>query len=871
MRAKLTPMMKQYHEMKAKYPHAILFYRMGDFYEMFGEDAKLASRILGIALTSRDRDKTAGMPMAGVPHHAADGYIQRLLAAGHRVAICEQVEEPTKGKALVDRDIVRVVTPGTATSESFLVGGENAYLAALRPDGPRYGLAYADLLTGEFRLTELDNGRLLSELGRISPKEILVPESWEESDVATVVRQRLANVVLTTREDWTFAYDRGRRRLLEHLRVASLDGYGCADMTLAVGAAGVLVDFLKDTQKAALPHLADLSVYSMTDFMVLDLFAQRNLELVVPLSHGEPTLLGVLDRCESPMGSRTLRRWLLAPLLDPGVISERQDRVAALVDGAGLRRSLAAVLGGLGDLERTVGRVGVGQAGPRDLLRLAGGLDALADAKAALERAGAESLQELGRSIGDFASLRDSLRSALRDDAPGHVREGGAIKDGYSEELDELRRAAREGRKWIAALRDRERSRTGIPSLKVGFNKVFGYYIEVTRPHLRRVPADYIRKQTLANAERFYTPDLKEREAAILGAQDRSVKLEAILFAGLRDEVSGHARELLSAARAAADLDALVSLAHVAAERGYVRPTVVSDDSVTIRGGRHPVLEQMLPAGEFVPNDAELDCAHRQILLVTGPNMAGKSTYLRQVALIVIMAQAGSFVPADAASIGAVDRVFTRVGALDRLARGQSTFMVEMTETANVLRNATSRSLVLLDEVGRGTSTYDGLSIAWAVLEYLHENVKATPKTLFATHYHELTQLEELLPRMANVNLSARAEGGQVVFLRKVVPGGASHSYGIDVAALAGLPRSVVRRAREVLRNLEGGQYDERHRPALAAGDGGGSRQLQMLLPPEDHPVVKELRELQVEDYTPLEALVKLDELRRKVSEDADA
>jgi DNA mismatch repair protein MutS len=871
MKTKLTPMMKQYQQMKAKYPHAILFYRMGDFYEMFGEDAKLASRILGITLTSRDKDKTTGMPMAGVPHHAADGYIQKLLAAGHRVAICDQVEEPTKGKALVDREIVRVVTPGTATSESYLVGGENAYLAALRPEDGRYGLAYADLLTGEFRLTELDDARLVSEVGRISPKEILVPESWADSGAASGLRQRLENVVFTTREDWTFAFDRGRQRLLEHFGVPSLDGYGCADMALAVGAAGVLIDFLKDTQKAALPHLVELAVYSITDFMILDLFAQRNLELVVPLSHGEPTLLGVLDCCASPMGSRTLRRWLLAPLLDLELIRERQDSVTALVGDADLRRSLEDILSGLGDLERTVGRVGVGQAGPRDLLRLGGGLEALADAKAAVQGRDATSLHGFAARIGDFSALEDSLRQALRDDAPTHVRDGGVIREGYSAELDELRNAAREGRKWIAALRDRERGRTGISSLKVGFNKVFGYYIEVTRPHLSKVPSDYIRKQTLANAERFYTPDLKEREAAILGAQERSVKLEATLFASLRDEVAGHAAELLTAARAAAELDALVSLGRVAAERGYVRPEVASHDAILIRDGRHPVLDHLLPVGEFVPNDTELDCARRQILLVTGPNMAGKSTYLRQVALIVIMAQMGSFVPASEVTIGAVDRVFTRVGALDRLARGQSTFMVEMTETANVLRNATGRSLVLLDEVGRGTSTYDGLSIAWAVLEYLHESLKATPKTLFATHYHELTQLDELLPRVVNVNLSARTEGGHVVFLRKVVPGGASHSYGIDVAALAGLPRSVVRRAREVLKNLEGGQYDDRHRPALAAGDGGGTRQLQIPMPLEDHPVVRELRELQVEGYTPLEALVKLDDLRRKATEPGNA
>ncbi len=863
-RRKVTPMMRQYQRMKAQYPGAILFYRMGDFYEMFGEDAKLASRILGIALTSRDKDKATGVPMAGVPHHAADGYVQKLLAAGHRVAICEQVEEPAKGKALVDRDVVRVTTPGTATSESFLASGENAYVAAVRPDGDRYGLAYADLLTGEFRVTELDGGQLLSELGRVSPKEILVPESWEHSEYATGMQRGLGGTVLTAREDWQFSYESGSSVLLRHLGVQTLDGYGCVELRRAVGAAGVLVGYLSETQKAALPHLTELTVYSVSEFMVLDLFAQRNLELVTPLTPGEPTLLEVLDRCRSAMGSRTLRRWLLAPMLDLARLRERYDRVSVFFEDQSLRRAVREILGGLGDLERTVGRVGVGQAGPRDLLKLASSLVAVADVRSVLPQDNAGPVRALADGLGDFAPLRELLAGAVRDDAPAHVRDGGVIQDGYSDELDDLRRSAREGKRWISALRERERTRTGIPSLKVGFNKVFGYYIEVTRTHLEKVPDQYIRKQTLANAERYFTAELKEREAAILGAQERATKLEASLFGELRQRVATEAPELLATAHVMAELDALVSLADVAAERHYTRPVVTDGDSIDIRQGRHPVVEHLLPPGEFVPNDAELDSAHRQILLVTGPNMAGKSTYLRQVALIVIMAQMGSFVPASAATIGLVDRVFTRVGALDRLARGQSTFMVEMTETANVLRNATDRSLVLLDEVGRGTSTYDGLSIAWAVLEHLHENLKATPKTLFATHYHELTQLEELLPRMVNLNLEAEADHGHVVFLRKVVPGGASHSYGIEVAALAGLPQSVVQRAREVLKNLEDGQYDSRDRPVLAAGDGAGSRQLHLPLPAEEHPVVRLLRQLDVDGLTPVQALVKLDELQRE-------
>jgi DNA mismatch repair protein MutS len=859
-------MMEQYERIKSRHPDTVLFYRMGDFYEMFGDDAKLAARVLGITLTTRD--KARGIPMAGVPHHAADSYIERLLAAGHRVAVCEQVEEATKGKALVDREVVRVITPGTATSESSLTSSENSYLASLRPKEDRFGLAYADLLTGEFRLTELPEARLLSELGRISPKEILVPESWSETPAADGLRRRVGNVMLTPREDWVFAYDHSREVLLEHLDVASLDGYGCSDMELGVGAAGVLVQFLRETQKAALPHLRDLSVYSVSEFMILDLFAQRNLELVRPLVPGEPTLLGVLDRCVSPMGSRTIRRWMLAPLLVPASIAKRQQRVIALVQDQELRARGREILGRTGDLERTVGRVGVGLAGPRDLLRLGGALEALSEAKAAVEGTGRPELLDIAQQLGDFRELTDLLSRALRDDAPTHVREGGVIKEGYNTELDELRGTARESRRWIAGLLERERARTGIPTLKVGFNKVFGYYLEVTKPHLSKVPEDYIRKQTLANAERFYTPALKEREAAILGAQERAARLEARLFGELRQAVATHASDLQSAAHAAAELDALASLAEVGADHGYVRPEVNESDAIVIRQGRHPVIEQLLPAGDFVPNDAELDCSTLQILVVTGPNMAGKSTYLRQVALIVIMAQMGSLVPAAEASIGAVDRVFTRVGALDRLARGQSTFMVEMTETANVLRNATSRSLVLLDEVGRGTSTYDGLSIAWAVMEYLHENLQANPKTLFATHYHELTQLEQLLQRVVNLNLSARAEGGRVVFFRKVIPGGASHSYGIEVAALAGLPHPVITRAREVLKNLENGQYDASDEPVLAGGAGSASRQLQFALPQEEHPVIKQLRGLEVEALTPVEAIVKLDELRRKVSEE---
>ena len=860
-------MMRQYHQLKARFPGALLMFRLGDFYELFSEDAQIASRELNIVLTSREVGKGRRVPMCGVPHHALETYLARLVERGHRIAICDQLEDPRKAKGLVKRDVVRVVTPGTVIEQPLLPQHANNFLVAVAAGQGAWGLAAADLSTGEFQVTEVagdrTTARLAEELARLSPREVLAAEA----DAETVRGLFGDGVPLTALEDWKFDEAAARRCLHEHLRVVSLEGFGCAHLPLAVSAAGALLQYLKDTQFSPLAHMRRITTYSTDAGVFLDAATRRNLEILRNQRDGglHGTLLWVLDETKTSMGARRLRRWLLQPLTDREMIEARLDAVEELVRTPRRRTGLVTALTGLADLERLVGRVGHGSANGRDLVALAASLRKLPALREALSDGQASALQHIAGGITDQAGIAALIETAIVDHPPATVLDGGIIRDGYDGELAALRSSAREGKAWIARLEAEERTRTGIKSLRVGFNKVFGYYIEVSKANLHFVPPDYLRKQTLTGAERFITEGMKEREAAILGAEERMASLEYELFSRVRDQVASAADAVLETARAVAELDALLSLAEVAATGRYVRPEITTDPSMEIRAGRHPVIERVLTEERFVPNDVSLDAHTRAVLIVTGPNMAGKSTYLRQCALIALLAHIGSFVPAEAARIGLVDRIFTRVGAVDDIATGRSTFLVEMQEVGNILHHATRRSLIILDEVGRGTSTYDGMSIAWAVVEYLHDHVGA--RTLFATHYHELTELGTLLPRVHNVNVLVKEEGDRVVFLRKVADGGADRSYGIHVAQLAGLPPAVIEHAQRILRHLEAAsQVPGGEEPFLPPVPARATGALQLPLPLQPvSPVEEALMGLSLESMTPLEAMQALHALREQV------
>ncbi|HLA24606.1 MAG TPA: DNA mismatch repair protein MutS [bacterium] len=860
-------MMRQYHQLKARYAGALLMFRLGDFYELFYEDAQVASRELDIVLTSREVGKGRRVPMCGVPHHALDPYLARLVERGYRIAICDQLEDPRKAKGLVKRDVVRVVTPGTVIEQPLLPQHTNNFLIAVAAGEGHWGVAAADLSTGEFQVTELagegTTARLAEELARFGPREVLAAEADAET-----VRGILGDGVhLTALEDWKFDEAAARRRLHEHLRVVSLDAFGCAHLPRAVSAAGALLQYLKDTQFSPLAHIRRITTYSTDAGLLLDASTRRNLEIVRNQRDGglHGTLLWVLDETKTSMGARRLRQWLLLPLIDREMIEARLDAVEELVRAPRRRTALAAALTGLADLERLMGRVGHGSANGRDLVALAASLRKLPALREALDGGQTRALQDVAGRIADHAGIATLIEAAIVDHPPVTVQEGGIIRDDYDADLAVLRASTREGKAWIAQLEADERTRTGIKSLRVGFNKVFGYYIEVSKSNLHLVPPDYLRKQTLTGAERFITEAMKEREAIILGAEERMASLEYELFSRVRDEVASAADAVLGTARAVAELDALLSLAEVAATGRYVRPEITSDPSLEIRAGRHAVVERVLTDERFVPNDVSLDAHRRAVLIVTGPNMAGKSTYLRQCALIALLAHIGSFVPAESARIGLVDRIFTRVGAVDDIATGRSTFLVEMQEVGNILHHATRRSLIILDEVGRGTSTYDGMSIAWAVVEYLHDHVGA--RTLFATHYHELTELGALLPRVHNVNVLVKEEGDRVVFLRKVADGGADRSYGIHVAQLAGLPPAVIEHAQRILRHLEAApQVPGGEEPFLPPVPARATGALQLPLPLQPvSPVEGALMELSLEAMTPLEAMQALHALREQV------
>lgn len=856
-------MVAQYQAIKEQYPDVILMFRLGDFYEMFGDDAITASRELEIVLTSRSQGYATDVPMCGVPHHACDRYVARLISKGYRVAICDQLEDPKATKKIVKRGVTRVVTPGTILEDGMLDAKANNYLVAIASEPQVYGIAVVDISTGEFAVTEMKGGehstRLLEELARLAPAEVLVKEI--DQDLAEPIR-RGTNATVTRYEDNSIYRKAARELLTEHFKTDSLRGFGAEDMTAGLEASAMVLDYLKQTNAAALQSVSSLSTYSTSGFMVLDAAARRNLELTHSMSADTrgASLLSIIDKTRTAMGGRMLRKWLDQPLLDVERINRRLDAVEELYGDALTRAEIRDILSGIQDLERLMSRIVAESANARDLVGLAQSLKKLPALTSHLASVTAQRLRTLATAIEFLDPVVDLIESAVAPDPPIQLREGGIIAPGYDPELDELRSASTDGKSWIANLEAEEREKTGIRNLKVGYNAVFGYYIEVTKPNLHLVPEDYIRKQTTTNAERFITPALKEMEAKVLGADDKAADLEYRIFCEVRSKVADESLRVAKVARAVAELDVLASLAEIAAEKGFVKPVVSDGEEIRIKNGRHPVVEHFI-AERFVPNDAVVNCDSDQLLIITGPNMAGKSTYLRQVALIVLLAQMGSFVPADEAEIGVVDRIFTRVGAHDELASGQSTFMVEMNETANILNNATSRSLIVLDEIGRGTSTYDGLSIAWAVAEEIN---RLGAKTLFATHYHHLNDLEAKLKGVKNYRIAVREEKDRIVWLRKIMPGGTDRSYGVEVARLAGLPNVVIERAKDILKDLESnGNSKLVNKGAKVSAK---TQKLQLtLFEGEKHPVMEELEKLDVSTMSPIEAMNVLYELQKRV------
>ncbi len=867
-----TPMRGQYLALKKQYPDIILLFRLGDFYETFDDDAKIVSSVCDVVLTSRPVGGDERVPLAGVPYHAIDGYIARLIGAGYRVAIAEQIgNEPPKGEKLVPRFVRRVISAGTLIEPELLSEKRNNYVAALALGPLAAGLAFADISTGEFAVTELTDGsdvlrRVGEELSRLAPAEVLYAAKdprWtrrEASDAGSTtaadpLRSILQGYQVTPYASWRFEESTARSALLEHFGAASLEGYGCEDKPLAVVAAGALLQYLQETQKEGLPQLVGLHTYSVGEFMTLDETTRRNLELTESIRGGSAhgSLLGVLDATLTPMGGRLLRRWLGQPLLNSRALEFRLDAIAAWQRDALLRAELRETLRGLGDLERWTNRCVQGSAQPRDLI-------GIREALGRVEKLAALASQ-LGRpdTLDACPDLAQLLWKAITDEPPSTRVTAGIIRPGFAAELDGIHLATRDAKAWIANLETVERQRTGIKSLKVGYNRVFGYYIEITQANAALAPQDYIRKQTLVNVERYITPELKEYESLVLNAEERILELEGQIYRDVLAQVAAAAPRLLATAAGVSELDVFSTLAEIAEVNRYARPVLTEDGVIDIRGGRHPVVERLLHDGApFTPNDAYLS-SDQAIVVLTGPNMAGKSTWIRQVATIVLMAQIGSFVPADSARIGLVDRIFTRIGASDEIARGQSTFMVEMIETANILHHATHRSLLILDEIGRGTSTYDGLAIAWAVIEYIHNHPGLRAKTLFATHYHELTDLAERLPHVVNFNVAVAEQGDSVVFLHKIVPGSADRSYGVHVAQLAGLPRPVVSRAQEILADLEASGAAGPRRSVL-----GQPMLFQLPLFSAEDPIIAELKSLDVNTLNPLAALNKLYELQQR-------
>ncbi len=869
--AEQTPMMRQYLEIKSGYPDAILFFRMGDFYEMFLDDALLASRILDITLTSRNKGSGDEIPFCGVPYHSVTPYITKLIENGHKVAICEQVEDPKQTKGIVRREVVKVITPGLLIETESLSPDDNNYLLALHNGvQEQWGVAWLDLSTGEFRATELGGASaLLAEAVCINPAEILLADGLELESLPADLKSFLAQKIISRAPGWVYERDYASTLLCGQFGAASPEALGLEGMPTGLMAAGAALYYLRENRKSAIPHIRDIHVYQRAEHLALDPATRRNLEITASMAEGRKSgsLLGCLDRTITAMGARRLKQWLSYPLVALEPIRQRLNALDELLESATTRDELSTSLEGIADLERLNGRIGMASAGGRDLRALYDSLQRIPLLKELLGSLQAPLLRQLDEEIDLLDDLVDLIGRGIVESPPFSLREGGIIAPGFNPELDELRTISSEGKGFIARLEAQERARTGISSLKIRFNKVFGYSIEITKSNLAAVPDDYIRRQTLANAERYITEELKNYEEKVLGAEDRICELEFSLFQEIRERVAAEGSRIARTADCLANLDVLISLSVVADERNYCKPQVDDSDVIDIKDGRHPVIEAMKLGERFVPNDTRLDGGENQILMITGPNMAGKSTYMRQVALITLMAQAGSFVPASSARIGIADRIFTRVGAGDNLARGQSTFMLEMMEAAGILRNATPKSLIVMDEIGRGTSTFDGVSIAWAVAEYIHDVPTCRSRTLFATHYHELTELSATRERIRNFTVAVREWNDQVIFLRTIVPGGASHSYGIQVARLAGMPADVVERAKEILRNLESGEFEE-GAPRIAKSrkkqNKEPSPQFSLFETSEDL-LRQRLKKLNIATLTPLEALNLLDELKRMV------
>jgi DNA mismatch repair protein MutS len=869
MSAPLTPMMRQYMDLKRQRPDAILFFRMGDFYEMFGEDAVTASKILNIALTTRDKGSESQVPMCGVPHHAVEGYLAKMIRSGYKVAVCDQMEDPRFAKGIVKREITRVVTPGAVMEPALLEDRSHNFLAAVAPGRRGFGLAAADVSTGLVWVMEFtgDNaiGDLENELDRLEARQILAPNSVNEISPPLARVLGAFGGVVDRVEDWTFDRETARSVLLERFRVANLDGFGLTEMDLATSAAGAVVHYLAETQKGAIAHLNRIVVKNPSDHMLLDQATRRNLELARNIMDGgrEGSLLGLLDETVTPMGGRILKEWILAPLTGVTAIRERQETVRAFFENSPMMDSARETMTGLGDMERAVGRAAGPNCSPRDLLALKEALlrlPALRSALEPLETSIGSAWKSMWEEMGELAAL---LTRAVSPNAPAHARDGGVIREGYDQRLDELRSIQKDARGLILKLEEQERARSGIANLKIKYNRVFGYFFEVTRRQAESVPTEWMRKQSLVNAERFVSPALKELEDKIQNAEEHALDLELALFTDVRASVAQNVRQAQTMAVIAGEIDVYSTLAHVAKTRGYVEPVVDDSGVIEITAGRHPALERAGLTERFTPNDAYLDGESAMISIITGPNMAGKSTFIRQVALICLLAQTGAYVPADSARIGVCDRIFTRVGAQDHLQKGRSTFMVEMNETALILHNATARSLIVLDEIGRGTSTFDGISIAWAVAEHIH---KIGARTLFATHYHELAELADSMPGVKNLSVAVREWNDEIIFLRKIVEGGADKSYGIQVARLAGLPREVITRAGEILTQLEANEIDADGHPKLKASGAQSQPVYQLsLFSPYTSEVEDELKILDVNTLTPIEALNKIAQWRKKL------
>ena len=878
--AELTPMMKQYMETKSQYQDCILFYRLGDFYEMFFEDALTASRELEITLTGKNCGQEEKAPMCGVPYHAVEGYLNRLVAKGYKVAICEQVEDPKTTKGIVKREVVRIVTPGTNLDTQALDETKNNYIMCIVYIADRYGVSVADISTGDYFVTEIpDSAKLLDEIYRFSPSEIICNEAFYMSGVDMDGMKDRLGITIYSLESWYFDDEVCRKKLLEHFEVSSFAGLGLADYDCGIISAGALLQYLLETQKNSLSNLTHITPYAAGKFMMIDSSTRRNLELCETLREKQKrgSLLWVLDKTKTAMGARTLRKYVEQPLIDKTEIIRRLDAVQELKEQAISREEIREYLSPVYDLERLITKIAYGSANPRDLTAFRSSLEMLPALLYILQEMKAELLKDLAIDLDPLEDLCILVKKAIREDPPIAMKEGNIINDGYNEEVDKLRRAKSDGKDWLAKLENDEREKTGIKNLKIKYNKVFGYYLEVTNSYKEMVPEYYTRKQTLANAERYITPELKELEDMILGAEDKLYALEYELYSEVRDLIASQIERIQKTAKAVAALDAFASLALVAERNNYVRPKINEKGVIDIKEGRHPVVERMIPNEMFISNDTYLDDKKHRISIITGPNMAGKSTYMRQTALIALMAQIGSFVPAKSANIGLSDRIFTRVGASDDLASGQSTFMVEMTEVANILRNATSKSLLILDEIGRGTSTFDGLSIAWAVIEYISDSRLLGAKTLFATHYHELTELEGKIDNVNNYCIAVKEKGDDIVFLRKIVKGGADKSYGIQVAKLAGVPELVIGRAKEIVEELSDEDITARvseiaskervvkKKPKVKKYDDVDIAQMSLFDTVKDDDVLEELKNLDVGNMTPIDALNTIYRLQNKL------